>query len=147
MDIVRNPTVKMNAILVDSNIFIHLLRKNLDPMRYLDPWKQDRNFMTCGMVRMEVERGISIPAVQRRVAAFFNVMLWVPTSNQILANATEMAWALDRRGKVLPAQDVLIAAHALKFGGAILTSDRHFYEIPGIRVYDPAVEFPEWGMD
>lgn len=71
----------------------------------------------------------------------------VSTSNQIWANATEMAWALDRRGKVLPAQDVLIAAHALKFGGAILTSDRHFYEIPGMRVYDPAEEFPEWGMD
>jgi predicted nucleic acid-binding protein len=144
MDIVRNPTVKMNAILVDSNIFIHLLRKNKDPMLFLDPWKRDRNFLTCGMVRMEVERGISIPAVQRRVASFFNVMLWVPTSNQIWANATEMAWALDRRGKVLPAQDVLIAAHALKFGGAILTSDRHFYEIPGIRVYDPSEEFADW---
>lgn len=134
----------MNAILLDSNILIRLLRKNVDPMLFLDPWKGDRDFLTCGMVRMEVERGISIPAVQRRIAAFFNVMLCVPTSNQIWANATEIAWTLDRRGKVLPAQDVLIAAHAMKFGGAILTSDRHFHEIPGIRVYDPEVEFTNW---
>jgi predicted nucleic acid-binding protein len=134
----------MNAILIDSNIFIRLLRQNQDPMRFLDPWKGERDFLTCGMVRMEVERGISIPAVQRRVAGFFDVMLCIPTSNQIWANATEIARALDRRGNVLPAQDVLIAAHALKFGGSILTSDRHFYEIPGIRVYDPAEEFTEW---
>ncbi|MCC5846307.1 MAG: PIN domain-containing protein [Verrucomicrobia bacterium] len=134
----------MNAVLIDSNVFIRLLRVNRDPMRFLDPWKGDRYFMTCGMVRMEVERGIAKPAVQRRVAAFFDVMMCVPTSNQIWANATEIAWALDRRGKVLPAQDVLIAAHALKFGGAILTSDRHFYDIPGMRVYDPAEEFSDW---
>ncbi|MGA0333028.1 MAG: type II toxin-antitoxin system VapC family toxin [Kiritimatiellia bacterium] len=137
----------MNAILIDSNIFICLLRQNQDPMRYLDPWKEDRYFLTCGMVRMEVERGVSVPLVQRRVSAFFDVMVNVPTSNQIWANATEIAWALDRRGKVLPSQDVLIAAHALKFGGAILTSDRHFYDIPGVRVYDPAEEFSGWEVE
>jgi len=124
----------MNAILIDSNVFIRLLRRNHDPMLYLDPWKGDRYLVTCGMVRMEVERGISRPSVQRRVSAFFAVMVNVPTSNQIWANATEIAWALDRRGKVLPAQDILIAAHALKFGGCILSSDRHFYDIPGVRV-------------
>jgi len=71
--------------------------------------------------------------------------MFVPTSNRIWQNATEMAWSLDRKGKVLPAQDILIAAHALKFGGGILTADRHFLDIPGMRVFDPAEEFEEWG--
>lgn len=136
-----------NNVMVDSNVYIHFLKKNQDPLACLRSWTDPAELVTCGMVRMEVERGVCGPKMRTRVAAFFDLLRFVPTSNQIWANATEMAWTLDRRGKVLPAQDVLIAAHALKFGGAILTSDRHFYEIPGMRVYDPAEEFPEWGMD
>ncbi len=133
-----------NNVMVDSNVYIHFLRKNQDPLQYLRSWTDPAELVTCGMVRMEVERGICGEKMRTRIAAFFALLRFVPTSNQIWANATEIAWALDRRGKVLPAQDVLIAAHALKFGGSILTSDQHFYDIPGIRVYNPAEEFPAW---
>ncbi|MCH8512588.1 MAG: PIN domain-containing protein [Kiritimatiellae bacterium] len=134
-------------MMVDSNVFIHFLRKNLDPLSLLQSWIDPSELVTCGMVRMEVERGITGQKLRRRVSAFFDLLRFVPTSNQIWANATEMAWTLDRRGKILPAQDLLIAAHALKFGGSILTADRHFYEIPGMKVFDPAEEFPEWDAD
>ena len=131
-------------VMVDSNVYIHFLKKNQDPLQRLGSWTEPAELMTCGMVRMEVERGVCGEKMRTRIAAFFDLLRFIPTSNQIWANATEMAWTLDRRGKVLPTQNVLIAAHALKFGGAILTSDRHFYEIPGIRVYDPAEEFADW---
>jgi predicted nucleic acid-binding protein len=131
-------------VMVDSNVLIHLLRTNRDPIRYLDPWKKSRDFMTCGMVRLEVERGVIGLKARRRVNSFFGVLMDVPTSSRICANATEIAWTLDRSGVVLPAQDILIAAHAMKFGGAILSSDVHFRKIPGLRVYDPAEEFSDW---
>jgi len=136
-----------NNVMVDSNVFIHFLRKNQDPLLHLRSWTEPAELVTCGMIRMEVERGICGGKIRSRIAAFFDLLRFVPTSNQIWVNATEIAWTLDRRGKVLPAQDVLIAAHALKFGGSILTSDRHFDDIPGIRVYDPAKEFPAWEVD
>lgn len=71
-------------------------------------------------------------------------MRFVPTSNQIWSNATEIAWALDRAGVVPPARDILIAAHAMKPGGTVLTSDSYFKSIPCLRVLDPAEEFDEW---
>lgn len=130
--------------MVDSNVYIHFLKKNLDPLQHLATWADPAEFLTCGMVRMEVERGIRSEKMRARFTDFFDLLRFVPTSNRIWANATELAWVLDRRGTVLPAQDVLIAAHAFKFGGAILTSDRHFYEIPGVKVYDPSEEFEDW---
>jgi len=136
-----------NNVMVDSNVFIHFLRRNQDPLKHLQSWTDPAELVTCGMVRMEVERGICGKKTRDRVTEFFDLLRFVPTSNQIWANATEIAWALDRRGKVLPAQDILIAAHALKFGGSILTSDRHFYDVPGMRVFDPAEEFPDWEAD
>ena len=131
-------------VMLDSNVLIHLLRTNRDPIRYLDPWRRDRDFTTCGMVRLEVERGVIGQKARRRMNTFLSVLIDVPTSSQIWTNATDIAWTLDRSGVVLPAQDILIAAHAMKFGGTILSSDAHFHHIPGLRMFDPAEEFSDW---
>jgi hypothetical protein len=45
-------------VMVDSHVLIHLMRHNRDPMWVLDEWKGDRGFVTRGMIRMEVERGV-----------------------------------------------------------------------------------------
>ena len=63
-------------------------------------------------------------------------MIYIPTSNAIWERAAELAWTLDRQGILLPAQDLLIAAHALQADAAILTHDAHFQAIPGLRVID-----------
>jgi len=62
------------------------------------------------------------------------VMIFLPSSNAVWERATQLAWSLDRRGMVLPAQDLLIAACALQAHAAVLTLDAHFEQIPGLRV-------------
>jgi len=131
-------------VMVDSNVYIHLLRANRDPLGLLREWMSPSEIVTCGMVRMEVERGLCTEKLRTRFRRFFDLLRFVPTSNRIWGNATEIAWALDRQGKVLPAQDVLIAAHAMKMGSSILTADVHFRGIPGLKVFDPAEEFEGW---
>lgn len=42
-----------------------------------------------------------------------------------------------QRGRVVPAQDHVIAASALSIGAALLTTDAHLHEFPGLTVYDP----------
>ena len=44
--------------------------------------------------------------------------------------------SLSSKGIPLPINDVWISAHALETGSVILTFDRHFLKIPGIRVWD-----------
>ena len=45
------------------------------------------------------------------------------------------AWVA-QQGGTLPAQDVLIAAHALQTDATVLTLDAHFQKIPGLRAID-----------
>ena len=61
-------------------------------------------------------------------------MIFLPTTNQIWERATQLAWALDRQGRILPAHDILIAAHALQADATVLTRNAHFSSIPGLRV-------------
>ncbi|HYR57923.1 MAG TPA: PIN domain-containing protein [Chthoniobacteraceae bacterium] len=124
-----------STVLVDSCVFITLLKRGLDPALELLKHTDLEDLMTCGMVRMEVLRGLKIPRIKARLTEFFNVMQNVPTDNRVWETATETAWKLGRSGITLPAQDILIATCAQRTGAAVLTFDRHFEDIPGLKVY------------
>jgi len=125
-----------NLILPDSNVYIDALRAGRDPFQAFAVGIEDRDweFLTCGQVMLEVCRGLRDPNVLKRYRERFAVMIFLPTTNQIWERATHLAWSLDRQGRVLPAQDLLIAAHALQADAAVLTADAHFQHIPGLRV-------------
>lgn len=123
-----------HVVLPDSNIYIDALRAGQDPFRQFAESSADREFVTCGMVMLEVCRGIRDPHVLQRFRQRFAMMLYQPTTNQIWERATQLTWSLDRQGIVLPAQDVLIATCALHINAAVLTADAHFRHVPGLRV-------------
>lgn len=124
-----------SVVLVDSCVFITLLRERRDPAVELLQRTSVDDLATCGMVSMEVLRGLKIPKVKTRLTEFFSVLQNVPTDNRIWQEATETAWQLGRMGVTLPAQDILIATCAQRIGAAVLTFDHHFEEIPSLRVY------------
>jgi len=125
-----------NLVLPDSNFYITSTRAGLDPFIELGNFIGTCDFVTCGMVVLEVTRGRSDPNVLRRFQERFAIMIYLPTTNQIWERAAQLAWSLDRQGIILPAQDILIAAHALQTDAAVLTYDAHFSSIPGLRVVD-----------
>lgn len=125
-----------NLILPDSSIYIGALRAGRDPFRSFAAGIDalDWEFATCGQIALEVCRGLRDPQVLRRFRERFEVMIFLPTTNQVWERATQLAWGLDRQGWTLPAPDLLIAAHALQADATVLTLDAHFHQIPGLRV-------------
>jgi hypothetical protein len=85
---------------------------------------------------LEVCRGLRDPGVLQRFRERFAVMIYLATETFVWERAAQLAWSLDRRGIVLPAPDLLIAACALQADAAVLTADAHFQAIPGLRVID-----------
>ena len=124
------------VVLVDSSVLIGLLREGRDPAVELVGRAFASDLATCGMVRMEVLRGVMGRRAQQAVREFLDVLRNVPTDNRVWEAATALAWSLDRRGVTLPAQDILIACCAQRIGAAVLTWDRHFQEIPDLRVIE-----------
>ena len=113
-------------------------------MTELGAWAGATDLATCGMVRLEVERGLRPGRVRTRMAGFFAVLVMIPTTDPVWARATGIAWSLGRRGVILPAQDCVIAACALTAGAALLTDDRHFDGIPGLELLAPEKELDGW---
>lgn len=131
-------------VLVDSNVFIALLRRGKDATKILSRWSVQHSLVTCGMVRLEVLRGLRDPDLYLRLASFFDALLLAPCTEGVWEKATELAWKMDRNGLVIPSTDILIATCAQSLDAAVMTNDRHFRSIPGLTVLDPAKELPDW---
>lgn len=127
-------------ILVDSCIFIEHLRAGRDPAQVFAPYAQTYDLATCGVIRCEVLRGMRTPKSRTALAAYFDCLLYIPTLNLVWEAAEELLWQTDRRGFKIPLTDAVIAVCAMKTGGAVLTHDKHFNAIAGLRVLD---QFPD----
>ena len=122
------------AVLVDSSFYIDRLRKKLDPLQELAAAPSEWDIITCGMVVLEVCRGLRGPKERKRFEDAFSVMAFVPTSNKMWQRATDLAWKLDRQGIIMQATDVLIASHALHVDAAVLTFDGDYKRVPALEV-------------
>ena len=123
-----------SLVLVDSCIYITLSKRGFDPAVEIMDRLALTDIVTCGMVRFEVVRGIALPKARKYVESFFDVMQNVITDNQLWEEACELGWQVTRQGNNMPAQDIIIAACALRVGAAVLTFDQHFDAIPGLAV-------------
>jgi predicted nucleic acid-binding protein len=123
-------------VMVDSNVYIDLLRTKQDAVNVIYRWADGRNLAVCGMIRMEVLRGVKSLRLLTKLSAFMDVMC-----NVLWAEATDLAWKLDRQGITLPGPDLVIAASALRLGAAVMTSDAHFSRIEGLRVIAPPAKW------
>lgn len=126
----------VSPVLVDSSYYITLLRQGQDPLRVLALAAAERDLVICGVVRCEVGRGLRSPRVRARFQAVWDVMINVPTDQRLWSTVEQTLWDLDRNGITLSLTDVVIACCALRAGAVVLTFDKHFYSIPGLRVTD-----------
>jgi predicted nucleic acid-binding protein len=124
-----------DAVLVDSSFYIGLLREGRDPAVELLKRTEVLDLATCGVVQMEVLRGVISSKARASLTRFLSVMIQVQTDNALWESATKLAWDLDRDGATLPATDLVIASCALRIDAAVLTFDKHFDSVPGLGVF------------
>jgi predicted nucleic acid-binding protein len=120
-------------VLADSCYYINLLRAGRDPLPVLTEVALTRELAVCGIVRCEVGRGIREAFYRQRFDNFWNLMVNVATDDRLWEDAQQTAWELDRKGVVLPLTDIVIACCAKRIGAVVLTFDKHFEQIPGLK--------------
>jgi predicted nucleic acid-binding protein len=130
-------------VLIDSNVYIDLLRARKDVVATLYEWAEFRggSLVICGMIRLEVLRGIKSLKAFQSISSLMDVMISLPTDNRLWSEATDLAWSLDRTGVTIPGADAVIAACALRSGAAVMTSDAHFSRIEALRVIAPPADW------
>lgn len=121
-------------IFVDSTKYISWMRQGRNPVALLAPAVSAGELISCGIIRIEVIRGVLKPKVKAELNCFFDLVPEIPLSSVLLRDAAELAWTLDRQGQVLPVTDVIIAACVKRTGAELISEDAHFRMVPGLKM-------------
>jgi predicted nucleic acid-binding protein len=120
------------TLLVDSAVYIDLLRAGVDVRQRLLPALSSGDLYNCGVVRAEVLRGVKNPRLKEDLAAFFDIIPEVPTDARMWRQISDLGWELGRRKKWPPVTDLAIAACAMRVRATLISPDAHFLDIPGL---------------
>lgn len=121
-------------VLVDSSVYIRFQRLGIDPVETLTNRFSRRQLAVCDLVRCEVLRGMVSAAARRDLRDFFDLLPHVEFDRRAWQSTEELAWNMDRAGKVLPLSDLIIAVCALCIDAEVLTEDQHFRLVPNLRL-------------
>lgn len=124
----------MSAILVDSAVYIDLLRAQIDIRQRLLPFMRAGDLYNCGVVRAEVLRGVKTARIHDGLRDFYDIIPEVPCDAKLWREVSELAWTLQRQGKSPPVTDLAIAVCALRVDARLVSPDAHFQDIPGLTV-------------
>lgn len=124
-----------DAIIVDSAVYIDHLRAGRDIRQELMPYLANGMLFNCGIIRAEVVRGFKDARLKTGMTQFFDIIPEVPTSPKMWQQVAEMAWTLDRTGGGgRPLTDLVIARCAMHVGAVLISPDKHFRDIPGLKL-------------
>ena len=129
----------MKKILLDTNAFVNYLKGEKRVLEWLA--KADCVYMSV-FVLGELYTGFKAGSRERKNRQILERFLMKATVSVLEASQeTAEVFALvkntlRKQGSPLPINDVWIAAHALETGSVLLTYDRHFTFIPGLRLWD-----------
>jgi predicted nucleic acid-binding protein len=101
----------------------------------LDELLEERSVRLVGIVLSEVMRGARTPDEMRTVEELFERVPYIEMSRRVWERAGQLATTLDRAGTPVPFQDIVIGSIALEHNHELLTRDKHFERIPGLRLY------------
>ena len=126
----------MNRFLLDTNIISHLVRNPSGLVRqHLADLSHEARCTSIivaaelrfGAAKEEAELSARVEAVLSRL----QVIAFASPADRIYA---DIRAGLERRGTPLAANDLLIAAHALALDCILVSDDRAFARIPGLKV-------------
>ena len=90
--------------------------------------------LTCGVVLFELLQGIKNP---REETLVLNALLALPNlelTRDLWIKAGKLSSRLRAKGHILPLSDIIIATVALEHDCTVLTIDRHFEAVPGLKI-------------
>ncbi len=88
-----------------------------------------------GVVLTEILRGLR-SGTATEVRDSLTALPFIETTKETWIRAGTIARGLEEEGSQVPLGDLIIAATALQGDHELLTRDRHFERIPGLRLYN-----------
>ena len=124
-----------NKTLVDTTIWIEFFRSRSKMADHLEMLLKENLVLTCGIVMFEILQGIKSEDEKNEVLGVLSGLPYVEMMEKTWQKAAELSVALKKGGVNLPLSDIFIAAIAIENELPVFTLDKHFEQIPNLKLY------------
>ncbi len=122
-------------ILVDTCIWIEFFRQDSEIGSRLVRLLSDEIVWNCGIVLFELLQGIKSETEKAEIQSAIAGLPYTEMSPLIWQRAAELSRTLKKSGLSIPLSDIFIASVAIEYNLSIFTIDKHFEQVPGVKLY------------
>jgi len=123
------------GVLVDTSVWIEFFKQQSETGDKLSELIIKNVVWTCGIVLFEIIQGVKTEDEKATLLETLLSLQYVEMTQPLWQKAGELSASLKKKGVNLPLSDIFIATICLKQNLQIFTLDKHFEQIPGVRVY------------
>jgi predicted nucleic acid-binding protein len=124
-----------NKILVDTTIWIEFFRARSKTADRLELLLRENGVWTCGVVMFEVLQGIKLEGEKNKILGILESLPYVEMTKRLWQSSAELSIVLKKSGVTVPLSDIFIATIAIENDLSIYTLDKHFSQIPSLKLY------------
>lgn len=123
-----------NKIIVDTSIWIEYFKNNPDYTFFIEENLNLENIYMVGPIISELLHGVKNEKEYLMLSGSISAILYADCIFEDWMKAGYTLFNLKKKGITIPLTDALISAIAIRVDAAVLTKDRHFKNIPGIKL-------------
>lgn len=129
----------MTHVLLDSNTYTLIAKGKRDIVQVIDEASRVYfSIIVIGELLAAFRGGTLEIKNKKRLDQFLNnpTVQLLSVHKETAEIYGDIKYRLRKQGTPIPSNDVWIAAHAVETGSVLVTYDRHFLKIPGLRLWD-----------
>jgi hypothetical protein len=128
--------LKSKGLLIDTCAWVEYFKPRSSSLKQtVEDLLLVEEVYVCGPVLYELSQGIRSEKEKLLLANAFTALVYLEMNETLWLKAGELSALVKKQGKTVPLSDILIASLALEHDLAILTMDKHFQQIPGLKLY------------
>lgn len=124
-----------DGVIVDTAILIEFFKGTEGISGDVSALLQENRLVITGIVLAELLQGMKNLKEELLLNDFLLAVTPLELTTDIWLKAGRLALSLRRKGITLPLTDVAIAALSIEYNLPIFTLDKHFEQIPNLKIY------------
>lgn len=124
-----------DGVIVDTSVLIAFLRGSETIADKVSALLYDNRLITTGLIIAELLQGMKDAKEERNVSDILAETSPLEITTDLWIKAGQTALSLRKNGLNLPLTDVAIAVLAIEHNLHLFTLDKHFEQIPGIKIF------------
>lgn len=124
-----------NGILVDTSIWIDFFKPASEIGNRLETCIMENSVWVSGIVILELVQGVRSEAEKTKIVETLSSLKYAEMTKSLWQKSGELSSGLRKKGLTIPLSDIMLAAISTEYNLQIFTIDKHFEDIPGIKLY------------